>query len=90
VSLSVKDRAKAEAWFAALETRRAVHTLTCDVVSPMAPHRDKRETPRWFEKDLIPAGTRFVVEYGGSCRDDEWHRLDTQMPIVVIEVSGSD
>lgn len=40
---------------------RTVHTLREDITSQTHAFRDKRKEPTWYEKEVIPAGTRLVL-----------------------------
>lgn len=40
---------------------RTVHTLREDITSQTHTFRDKRKEPTWYEKEVIPAGTRLVL-----------------------------
>jgi len=49
---------------------RTVHTLREDIYSQTPVFRDKRREPTWYEKEIIPAGSRLVLvktvdEYAG-------------------------
>lgn len=40
---------------------RTVHILREDITSQAHAFRDKRKEPTWYEKEVIPAGTRLVL-----------------------------
>lgn len=70
MSLSPKDRAKAQAWFDALKEDKRVFVLTENVTSSVGQYRDRRREVFWYEKESpLLAGTRFVLKYDAPDKD---------------------